>query len=105
MFEAFPSDPESESHQALHQSLQRVLQSGERDEIALIRYDIPLPSGGYEERYWSATHTPLLDGPRVAYILQHTVDVTELQRLRTMAADASHNVRDATGVFQRAHAV
>src|SRR5918994_1739570 len=105
MFEAFPSDPESESYQALHQSLERVLQSGERDEIALIRYDIPLPSGGYEERYWSATHTPLLDAGQVAYILQHTVDVTELHRLRMIAAEAGHYARQATGVFQRAHAV
>ena len=105
MFEAFPSDPESESHKALHQSLERVLQSGERDEIALIRYDIPLPSGGYDERYWSATHTPLLDAGQVAYILQHTVDVTELHRLRTIAAEAGHYARQATGVFQRAHAV
>ena len=47
MFDAFPSDPESESHKALLTSLQRVLATGERDEIALIRYDIPQPSGGY----------------------------------------------------------
>ena len=105
MFEAFPSDPESESHQALQNSLKRVVESGVRDELALIRYDIALPTGGYEERYWSATHTPLMDEGRVAYILQHTVDVTELQRLRTMAAEAGDHVRDATGVFQRAHAV
>ena len=105
MFEAFPSDPESESHKALQNSLDRVLQSGEPDELALIRYDIAQPSGGYEERYWSATHTPLIDAGKVAYILQHTVDVTELHRLRTIAAEAGHSARDATGVFQRAHAV
>ena len=105
MFEAFPSDPESESHQSLLNSLERVVHSGERDELALIRYDIALPSGGYEERYWSATHTPLLDSGRVAYILQHTVDVTELHRLRTLAAASGHHARDATGVFERANAV
>lgn len=105
MFEAFPSDPDSESHQALQNSLTRVLKSGERDELALIRYDIALPTGGYEERYWSATHTPLLEEGRLAYILQHTVDVTELQRLRTIAAEAGNYVRDTSGVFQRAHAV
>ena len=106
MFDAFPSDPESESHQLLQGSLNRVLQTGERDEIALIRYPIALPSGDYEERYWSATHIPLLkDDGEVAYVLQHTVDVTELQRLRTFAAEAGHYARDEVGLFARAHAV
>lgn len=105
MFDAFPSDPASESHQLLRNSFARVLETGEADEIALIRYDIPLPSGGFEERYWSATHTPLLHDGKVAYILQHTVDVTELHGLRTFAAEAGHYARDETGVFQRAHAV
>jgi PAS domain S-box-containing protein len=105
MFEAFPSDPRSDSYQLLLNSFERVLRTGERDEIALIRYDIELPSGGYEERYWSATHTPLLDAGQIAYILQHTVDVTELHRLRTFAAEAGHYAREETGIFQRANAV
>jgi PAS domain S-box-containing protein len=105
MFDAFPSDPRSESYRALFNSLERVIRTGKRDEIALIRYDIKQPSGGYEERYWSATHTPLFDAGKVAYILQHTVDVTELHRLRTFAAEAGHYAREETGVFQRAHAV
>lgn len=105
MFDVFPSDPDSESHQLLQASLDRVQRTGERDEIALIRYDIEQPSGGYEERYWSATHTPLLADGKVAYILQHTVDVTELQRLRTFAAEAGNHARDEVGVFERAHAV
>lgn len=107
MFEAFPSDPASDSYQLLRNSLDRVLRTAERDEIALIRYDIPLPSGAYEERYWSATHTPLLDeAGEVAFILQHTVDVTELQRLRRFAAQAAHSfAREEAGVFERASAV
>ena len=105
MFDAFPSDPQSESHQLLRNSFAKVLKTREPDEIALIRYDIPLQSGGYEERYWSATHTPLLVDGKVAYILQHTVDVTELQRLRTFAAEAGHHRREEAGIFQRAHAV
>jgi len=105
IFEAFPSDPDSDSHQLLQNSFARVVRTGERDEIALIRYDIEQPSGGFEERYWSATHTPLLDVGKVAYILQHTVDVTELHRLRTFAAEAGHHAREESGVFQRANAV
>jgi two-component sensor histidine kinase len=37
----------------------------------------------FEDRYWSATHTPMLDDAgEVTFILQHTTDITELQRLR-----------------------
>jgi two-component sensor histidine kinase len=66
--------------------------------LALIRYDIPRGDGQMETRYWSATHTPLLDfSGRVEFILQHTVDVTELHSLRAL--------RDAMGVVERAGAV
>ncbi|UYY56918.1 response regulator [Sphingomonas sp. S2-65] len=108
MFEAFPSDPGSESYRLLHGSLSRVAESGAPDHLPLIRYDIPLAGGlGSEERYWSATHTPVPNrAGETAYILQHTVDVTELQRLRALARDAgsSNNLVEA-GVFQRAQAV
>jgi len=98
MFEAFPSDPASESHLLLKGSFDRVGRTREADEIALIRYDIRNPDGTMEVRYWSATHTPILDcDGNIALILQHTVDVTELHTLRTM--------RDEIGIVQRALAV
>ncbi|WP_247710630.1 sensor histidine kinase [Qipengyuania aestuarii] len=83
LFDAFPSDPATESYRLLDDSLQRVLRTGQVDELALIRYDITAPDGGMQTHYWSATHTPLLDDAgAVKLILQHTVDVTELQELR-----------------------
>lgn len=98
MFEAFPSDPDSESYHQLKDSFDSVLETGEGDEIALIRYDIARPDGGMDTRYWSATHTPIKnDDGELEYILQHTVDVTELHRLRQM--------RDEMGVVRRAGAV
>ncbi|WP_338665511.1 PAS domain-containing protein [Pararoseomonas sp. SCSIO 73927] len=87
MFEAFPSDPGSEGHRLLRASLDRATRLGERDHLPLIRYDISRPDGGgMDQRFWSATHSPLR-GPdgAVAFVLQHTVDVTELHRLREMA--------------------
>ncbi|WP_187336982.1 PAS domain-containing protein [Novosphingopyxis iocasae] len=89
MFEAFPSDPDTESFRLLNTSLRRVLETAQRDEIALIRYDIPAPDGSFEPRYWSATHTPILDDQgKLAFILQHTVDVTEMQKLRQFREEA-----------------
>ena len=85
MFEAFPSDPASESFRLLNGSFERVLRTGQTDELALIRYDIETSAGAMDIRYWSATHTPLLDeSGAVEFILQHTVDVTELHGLRRM---------------------
>ena len=98
MFDAFPSDPDSESHRLLEHSFKEVLRSRQTDEIALIRYDIMRPDGEMDVRYWSATHTPFLNEEgEVISILQHTVDVTELQSLRAM--------RDEVGLMQRANAV
>ena len=109
MFDAFPSDPDSESFRLLDNSLRTAIATGERDELALIRYDIPMPDGGIEERYWSATHVPLRDETgAVAYVLQHTVDVTELHRLRQLAQsqqpDAYHD-REEAKLLARASAV
>ncbi|WP_333587016.1 HWE histidine kinase domain-containing protein [Phenylobacterium sp.] len=87
MFEMFP-DPGA-SGKRLRDSLEKVLATGEPDTLALIPYAIPLPrsrGGGVELRYWSAVHTPLFDAAgQVAYVMQNTVDVTELQRLKDMA--------------------
>ncbi|MEL7683666.1 HWE histidine kinase domain-containing protein [Citromicrobium bathyomarinum] len=95
MFDAFPADPDSESYRQLRESLDHVLETGEPDEIALIRYDIARPDGGMDTRYWSATHTPLHSPTgETCYILQHTVDVTEM-----------HKLRDEVNVLRRADAV
>lgn len=93
MFEAFPS--EGESYHQLKESFDRVIETGETEEIAHIRYDIANPDGSFDTHYWSATHTPLSDADgNVAYILQHTVNITELEELRRL--------RETAGVVERA---
>ncbi len=93
----------------LQESLARVLRDRVPDHIPLIQYDIPRPDGGgFEERYWSATHTPVFDDAGdLAYILQHTVDVTELHHLRQarryQGGGASALVE--AGILNRARAV
>lgn len=113
VFDKFPNDPTNPNNapaRMLERSLERVLATGERDHLALIPYRVPTQVDGatvLEARYWSATHTPLHDADgRVAFVLQHTVDVTELHALaveregRSGAAAASE-----TGVLARARAV
>ncbi|HZH17333.1 MAG TPA: PAS domain-containing protein [Archangium sp.] len=88
VFDAFPNEPNDPGNlpaRMLRESFERVLREGKPDTLALIPYQVPrhTPEGVVtEERYWSATHTPLFDEHgEVAFILQHKVDVTELQRL------------------------
>lgn len=111
MFDAFPSDPDSSSHRQLRNSFEKVIREQAADHIPIIEYAIPLPNGqGFEERFWSATHTPLFNhAGEMTFILQHTVDVTELQRLRVLARSSTLSAGPSalieTDMFRRAKAV
>ncbi len=80
LFDIFPND--DEPGQKLAASFRKVLETGEPDTLAFLRYDIPRPGqpGVLDARFWTAVHTPLA-GPdgEVAFIVQNTVDVTELR--------------------------
>ncbi|EYF04281.1 PAS domain-containing hybrid sensor histidine kinase/response regulator [Chondromyces apiculatus] len=97
VLDAFPHDPEdpqNENARQLRASFERVLARRAPDVLALIVYRVPAHVDGnviIQERYWSATHTPLFDEQgEVAFILQHTVDITELQALKRSAARLPH---------------
>jgi PAS domain-containing protein len=107
LFDAFPHDPHdpaNENARLLRESLERVLASRAPDVIAFIPYRVPRQRDGgavLEERFWSATHTPILDEKGdVRLILQHTVDVTELHK-----AQEGADRREELGVLQRARRV
>ena len=103
LFQAFPAPADSESYQLLHNSLERVAETRQADHIAIIPYDTSSPGQAPAMRYWSATHTPVFDRKgTLRYILQHTVDITELQLLRERSK--RENVEEA-GVLHRAHEV
>ncbi len=79
--EAFPAPTESVSDQMLRESFRQVLATGQADHLPLIPYPIKAADGRVDERYWSATHSPILDAEgRVEFILQNTVEVTDLYR-------------------------
>src|SRR5690606_40730404 len=94
-------------------SFARVLSRKARDTLPVIRYSIAqqTPAGPiYVERYWSATHTPILDEQgEVMAILQHTSDISELQALKrslevAAAADQPRQQLEQ-GVINRARLV
>jgi two-component sensor histidine kinase len=92
VFDAFPGA--GESHHLIESSFERVLETGESDEIAHLKYDIPNASGGMDAHIWSTTQVPILDDSgAVRYILQHPVQITKIEQ------------RDTASVVRRAEAV
>ncbi|MFD9517481.1 PP2C family protein-serine/threonine phosphatase [Streptomyces sp. NPDC059979] len=88
LFDAFPDNPNDPAATGTHNlraSLERVLVTGERDTMALQRYDVEDPDrpGVWQERYWSPVNVPVRapDGS-VALLLHRVEEVTELIRAR-----------------------
>jgi len=110
-WDAFPADAETVTRAI--GSFERVIRTKQPDTMALLRFDVPRPEaegGGFVERYWSITHVPVLDAAgEVSLVLQHPIDVTELQHLRgalEQAGDAVPNLVPAhSGIFGRAQNV
>ena len=105
LLDAFPNDPgdpDNPSAQRLRASLDKVLRTRRRDVLAFLSYRVPRQAGGEpEERFWSATHSPILDEHgEVAFILQHTVDVTELRRLQQVALSVGVDVSAGHGTVE-----
>ncbi|MFJ5829372.1 PP2C family protein-serine/threonine phosphatase [Streptomyces sp. NPDC093089] len=88
LFDVFPDNPQDPSATGmrnLRASLERVVATGERDSMAVQRYDVEDPDrpGEWRERYWSPVNTAVLasDGS-VALLLHRVEEVTELIRAR-----------------------
>jgi PAS domain S-box-containing protein len=80
LFEAYPAADQNEADiiRASHEHVRRYRQA---HTMPLIRYDLQRPDGRFEERYWQATHYPILDEQgELRFILQETEDVTEQHR-------------------------
>jgi PAS domain S-box-containing protein len=110
LFDAFPNDPANPNNRSatmLRESLERVLATGQTDVLALIPYRVDAKDGSAIDRYWSATHSPVVDEHGdVAYILQHTVDVTALHAERRRAAgESAPGWQAEAGVLTRARLV
>ncbi len=101
LFEMFPDNPDDPSATGtanLRASLERVVATKAPDTMAVQKYDIPLPGGGFEAKYWSPRNIPVL-GPsgEVMYILHRAVDVTELAR----ASEEGEELRGRTAEMER----
>ncbi|MFJ4623358.1 PP2C family protein-serine/threonine phosphatase [Streptomyces sp. NPDC088812] len=88
LFEVFPDNPNNPSADGvrnLEASLRRVLATGERDAMALQRYDVqPVDRPDeWEERYWSPVNAPVRGADGSVVLVVHRVEeITELLRAR-----------------------
>ncbi|WP_328908204.1 SpoIIE family protein phosphatase [Streptomyces sp. NBC_00234] len=93
LFDVFPdnpNDPEATGVRNLRASLQRVATTGERDTMALQRYDVEDSHrpGVWQKRYWSPVNAPVFAADGTMVLLLHRVEeVTELVRARDARGD------------------
>ncbi len=95
VFDVFPDNPDDPAATGVHnqrQSFARVIATRTPDRLPLQRYDVARPpsgGGGFEERYWRALNSPVLDAEgRVQYILHSVEDITETVRAKQREAHA-----------------
>jgi PAS domain S-box-containing protein len=88
IFEAFPDNPEhpeADGVQNINASLQEVLRTKKVHYMAVQRYDVPAVGqpGKFIIRYWSPSHTPVLDeNGEIQYIIQLADNVTEIMQTK-----------------------
>ncbi|WP_329416278.1 SpoIIE family protein phosphatase [Streptomyces sp. NBC_00704] len=85
VFPENPNDPAAAGMRETRESMLRVVDTGERDTMALLRYDIedPLRPGVWQEHYWSPVNAPVHDADGQVVLVVHRVEeVTELIHAR-----------------------
>ncbi|GEA87150.1 diguanylate cyclase domain-containing protein [Cellulomonas cellasea] len=83
IFPGNPDDPAADGVRNLRASLAQARETRLPQTMAIQKYDIPLPDGTYEERFWSPRNVPILDDDgEVAFLLHRADDITEYVRHR-----------------------
>ncbi|MEU7018869.1 SpoIIE family protein phosphatase [Streptomyces sp. NPDC046385] len=85
VFPEHPDEPEAAGMRETRESMLRVVASGERDTMALLRYDIEDAErpGRWVEHFWSPVNAPVFGSDGSVVLIVHRVEeVTELVRAR-----------------------
>lgn len=86
-----PDDPSSNGAKNILSSLNKTLTNKAPDTMAVQKYDIRRPKskgGGYEVRYWSIIHSPVLSKDnQVKYIIHRAQDVTDFVLLKETTSE------------------
>lgn len=85
VFPENPNDPAAAGMRETRESMLRAVATGERDTMAVLRYDIEDPQrpGHWHEHFWSPVNAPVVGPDGQVVLLVHRVEeVTELLRAR-----------------------
>lgn len=88
IFDVFPENPNDSAAAGMREtreSMLRAVATGERDTMAVLRYDIEDPQrpGHWQEHFWSPVNAPVIGTDGKVKLLVHRVEeVTELIRAR-----------------------
>lgn len=103
-FEVFPDTSDkflTTGVSDIAESFKRVIQTGAPDTMDALKYDIKDQQGNYVERFWQATHYPLLDNDgKVVAIFQQTEDITEHIKTEARLADTQYQLDEALAIGQ-----
>lgn len=81
LFEAFPENPDDHFDSGptnLAGSLRKTIDTKKPDHLPVLRYDVQNNKGVFEERYWKASNTPVLnEAGNLLYIIHSTEEVTK----------------------------
>jgi PAS domain-containing protein len=86
LFEVTPDIPELDRFGAarnLKASLERVIELGLPDRLAVQRYDVRRPDGMSEERWWATLNVPVLDENGALQFIIHCVEDVTARVVRT----------------------
>jgi len=93
VFDVFPDNPDDPNADGVGQlrgSLERVVRRRAPDTMAVQKYDIRRPDGGFEVRYWSPVNTPVLDdNGDLLFVIHRVEDVTEFVVASEAAEEAA----------------
>ncbi|MDQ1017595.1 PP2C family protein-serine/threonine phosphatase [Streptomyces afghaniensis] len=96
VFPENPNDPAAAGMRETQASMLRVVTTGERDTMALLRYDIEDRErpGHWVEHFWSPVNAPVLDADGNVVLIVHRVEeITELIHARGGAGSDSGRAR------------
>ncbi|MGY1857357.1 SpoIIE family protein phosphatase [Modestobacter sp. SYSU DS0290] len=108
LFPANPDDPAADGVANFAASLAEARDTGRPVTMAIQKYDIRMPDGTYQERFWSPRNVPIRDDAgRVVLLLHRSDDITDYIRdrdeARREAARGQHRVAQVeSDLFSRA---
>ena len=101
LFDVFPmnpDDPDADGLVNLRNSLALTRDTRRPQTMAVQKYDIPMPDGTFEERFWSPRNVPILDGRgEVVLLLHRSDDITDYvhdRRDAQVTAELSERLRE-----------